>query len=316
MAGSADYRPRRKFRSTSIPQVMPSRDPLYKRVAALLRQAPADLLTVAEVGRTAPPVAATIPGPFVPPGAAVEDVFPGEQRRTAFGSHFVCRRTVESLIPTAPRTVRHLRDLQRASTQWAASLPEELQRLLSVPMEQVCFLDLETAGLSAAPAFLIGLLGVQGGTLTAEQFFARDYTEETSALTEAAQRLRETAVVVTFNGKSFDVPCLRDRMNYYGLPWNETFSHVDLLHHARRRWKDALPDCRLQTLETRICRRRRTDDIPGHQIPDRYHDYVDTRDAALVAPILHHNLLDLVTMVELLAALLRPTETPGRKPQP
>ena len=80
--------------------------------------------------------------------------------------------------------------------------------------------------------------------------------------------------------------------------------HCDLLHHSRRRWKDKLPDCKLQTLERHICRRHRTDDIPGREIPSAYHDFVRSGDAWLIRSVLHHNALDLVTLLQLSMLLL------------
>ena len=79
--------------------------------------------------------------------------------------------------------------------------------------------------------------------------------------------------------------------------------HCDLLHHARRRWKHELPDCKLQTLERHICRRRRLDDIPGREIPSAYHDFVRHGDAWLIRGVLHHNALDLITLLQLSLSL-------------
>ncbi|MFW6171353.1 MAG: ribonuclease H-like domain-containing protein, partial [Planctomycetota bacterium] len=91
--------------------------------------------------------------------------------------------------------------------------------------------------------------------------------------------------------------------------------HCDLLHHARRRWKDKLPDCKLQTLERYVCRRRRTADIPGREIPSAYHDFVRSGDAWLIRAVLHHNALDLVTLLQLSMLLLPATHSGPRKGQ-
>jgi uncharacterized protein YprB with RNaseH-like and TPR domain len=45
-------------------------------------------------------------------------------------------------------------------------------------------------------------------------------------------------------------------------------------------------------------------DIPGWQIGEAYHSFVRTGDARAIARIVHHNLLDLLTMGELLCHLL------------
>ncbi|MGM0491216.1 MAG: ribonuclease H-like domain-containing protein, partial [Planctomycetota bacterium] len=74
--------------------------------------------------------------------------------------------------------------------------------------------------------------------------------------------------------------------------------------------KCQLPDCKLQTLERHVCRRRRTGDIPGREIPSAYHDFVRSGDAWLIRGVLHHNALDLVTLLQL-SMLLVPASPSG-----
>jgi uncharacterized protein YprB with RNaseH-like and TPR domain len=65
-----------------------------------------------------------------------------------------------------------------------------------------------------------------------------------------------------------------------------------------------LPNFRLQTLERYICGRQRNGDIPGHEIPAAYHDYVRGGNLAAVEAILHHNALDLVTLLQMTLVFL------------
>ena len=46
-------------------------------------------------------------------------------------------------------------------------------------------------------------------------------------------------------------------------------------------------------------------DIPGSRIPEAYHHYVQTGDTTDVRSILHHNALDLVTLLQLSLVLTR-----------
>lgn len=179
-----------------------------------------------------------------------------------------------------------------------------LAPLSAATLEQVAFLDIETTGLHGRPVFLVGAMTCEAGELVVRQYFARDYSEERALLWQVHEALSAASVLVSFNGKAFDVPYLRDRMAYHRLPGDATHGQVDLLHPCRRRWRRRLPDCRLQTLERHLCRRVRTGDIPGYLIPQRYHEFVHSGDPKLVAPIFHHNRLDLVAMAELLVALL------------
>jgi len=96
-----------------------------------------------------------------------------------------------------------------------------------------------------------------------------------------------------------------------GPPDNRMPRHLDLLHEARRRWKGQLPNCRLQTLESYLCRRVRSGDIPGGDIPEAYHRFVRDGDARRLRAICRHNLLDMLTMVQLVCILLTSCEADG-----
>lgn len=166
------------------------------------------------------------------------------------------------------------------------------------------FLDIETCGLAGSVIFLVGLMSCRDGALVFEQLLARDYSEEPAMLAALAERLAEAAVLVTFNGKSFDVTMLRERGIFHNLDLGTIPPHLDLLHESRRVYRGKVPNCRLQTLEQCLCRRRRVGDIPGSAIPAAYHAFVSTGDARNLKAILHHNLLDLLTMGQLLCAIL------------
>ena len=172
--------------------------------------------------------------------------------------------------------------------------------------QRMLFLDIETCGLSAAPVFLVGLCMIGDRNLVLRQLFARDYSEERALLEELARLAREFDFLVTFNGKSFDVPFLRDRATHHRMGFSLELPHLDLLWMARRRWKHALPDCRLKTLEWHVLRRRRAGDVSGAEIPGLYHDFVKRGEPYRLLPVFHHNLLDVVAMVELIPPLFDP----------
>lgn len=170
----------------------------------------------------------------------------------------------------------------------------------NIAPEDVLFLDLETTGLSVTPVFLVGTMECQDQKFIFKQYFARDYSEEVSIVSAISERMRQVKLLITFNGKSFDVPFLRTRAAATGVRFVEPKAHLDLLHESRRLYKGKLPNCRLQTLERIICNRCREDDIPGSEIPQAYHDFVRTGDARKVGIILLHNLYDILTMADLM----------------
>jgi uncharacterized protein YprB with RNaseH-like and TPR domain len=237
----------------------------------------------------------------------------GEVVQTAAGEHLRIRLGIEPMWPGGARLAAermiHLR--QRAAIAQAAIEPTividpAFASLVAALPDRVLCLDLETCGFSGSAMFLVGLLRHIEGEPTVELLVARNYAEEQAILETLWQTAALHEVLVTFNGKSFDWPMVLDRSTRYRLAAGRStgqLQHVDLLHHARRRWRDRLPDCRLQTLEQLVCRRRRAADIPGHRIPAAYAEFVRTGFEREMDAILYHNALDLVTLFDLMLRL-------------
>jgi uncharacterized protein YprB with RNaseH-like and TPR domain len=179
---------------------------------------------------------------------------------------------------------------------------QEMASLVQAFPQNVLLVDLETCGLSGSSLFLIGLLRFVNGRLMVELLLARNYSEERAVLATFWQVAHPNSLLVTFNGKSFDWPMIADRSARHLLfrgSARPELPHVDLLHHARRRWRRQLPDCKLQTLERHICGRGRTGDIPGSQIPAAYQQFVRTGKEHEMNAILLHNAIDLVTLLDI-----------------
>ena len=170
----------------------------------------------------------------------------------------------------------------------------------------IVFVDIETTGLaSTCPLFMIGMLLPESAhELRLIQAFARDYDEEAAVLEEARIRLAGARAVVTYNGKSFDMPFILRRMAYHGWADELGVMVIDLRWPARRRWYGALPNCKLATIQSIVLDCPREGDIPGQLIPEVYVEYVRTGDPGLVLPIIDHNELDLLAMAGLLPHLV------------
>ena len=170
-------------------------------------------------------------------------------------------------------------------------------------LSQAAFLDTETTGLAGGTgtaAFLIGLGFVEDDRFRVRQYFMRDYHEEAALLRGLADDLARFRHVVTFNGRTFDLPLLeaRYRLNREGYPLAD-LAHLDLLPPARRLWKLRLVSCRLQALEVDLLDLRRRADVPGEEIPRIYFDYVRRRDGRALLRVLEHNRVDVVSLAAL-----------------
>jgi uncharacterized protein YprB with RNaseH-like and TPR domain len=162
---------------------------------------------------------------------------------------------------------------------------------------QLCFLDIETTGLSPNTyVFLCGLMYLDGCRFVTEQLFARDYSEERGMLLYLRDVVERYPMVVTYNGVGFDVPFLQTRMAVARIESMTPFEHVDLLEPAREHFKDVLADCRLETIERHLRGIARSGDIPSRDIPEAYHEFVRTGNARDMQRVLYHNLMDLLAM--------------------
>ncbi len=255
-------------------------------------------------------------GDEAPPRSLSEltDHFPeGAVCRNDRGEVFCCEVALSDIYSGARSLLpRYLRVFDRAR-QIAGD--EQRARFMGALAEaephSAAFIDTETAGLHGRPLFLVGLVRYRDGELVLTQYFARHYAEEAELLSRLAALMPELKLLVTFNGKAFDWPFVRDRMVYHRVECDPSFAHLDLLHPSRRRWRSELPNCKLQTLERYLSGHWRSGDIPSDQIPQRYHDFVREQDARVIAPIFHHNRLDLIAMMQLLIALVEGEEPAG-----
>ena len=174
--------------------------------------------------------------------------------------------------------------------------------------EDLLFCDIETTGLSSAePLFLIGTMRFIEGDARLQLYLARHPNEEKAILEAFGAHLR-AKTLVTFNGKSFDWPFIEGRANRNLVRLPKPTGHYDLIYSARRRYRGELPNCKLQTLEAGVCKRGRRGDIPSSRIPDQYYDFLDEAHtpnigAHLLAPVIFHCALDVLTMAELICCM-------------
>ena len=182
-----------------------------------------------------------------------------------------------------------------------------------VTFETMRFMDTETTGLSGGAGTTVFLVG--SGTLTMDGMVVRqlllgDFPAEPAYL-ESISRDLSSDIWVSYNGKAFDSRLLESRFLMNGMPPLAAYQ-LDLLYWARRLWKRRLDACTLGRIEDAILLRGREDDIPGIEIPDRYFQFVATRDASHLEEVFEHHRLDIVSLGHLFLRIERILEKPDR----
>jgi uncharacterized protein YprB with RNaseH-like and TPR domain len=168
------------------------------------------------------------------------------------------------------------------------------------------FLDLETMGLFAGqPLVVAGLARLKpDNAILVEQYVVRDFPDELALLAEVNRQVGEHPVMVTYNGKSFDLPFLTGRSAYYGIGLKPPGVHFDLLHFCRRAWRDGLEGCSLRSIEQSILGISRETDLPGELVPEFYNEYLRTGNAGFLKPIVDHNRQDVASLVNVFSSLV------------
>ena len=248
--------------------------------------------------RQNPPAAA--PAMAKPARWFIEQWSHGEVVRNEFGEHFQTERLF-------PRHKQH----GSADIGGLAELAEDLfdvigeNQIPAASPARWAFLDTETTGLSGGCgtyAFLIGVGRITSEGFRIRQFLMREFVEEGSLLAALDSHLADFDVLITYNGKTYDQPLLETRYRLAARrPPFARLHHVDLLHGARRLWKLRLESCRLMQLEREILGFEREGDLPGDLIPHVYLEYLRSREAHRLVPILHHNAIDILTLACLTA---------------
>lgn len=200
-----------------------------------------------------------------------------------------------------------------------------LRRLLEAPLEALApsapkpadllFLDTETTGLAGGTGtlpFLLGLARLDEGCLRVRQYLLTGFAGEPAVQERVRTWLETGRLVVSYNGKSFDLPLLvtRHRLQRKTCPL-EGKPHLDLLHPTRAAFATVWPDCRLQQAEARLMGLVRSDDLPGWLVPQVWTDFVRKGVLGDMPRVLEHNLLDVITLAALLAELAQVYAQPG-----
>jgi hypothetical protein len=180
--------------------------------------------------------------------------------------------------------------------------------------QPLIFFDLETTGLSGGAGTLAFLAGCgwfgEDGSFMIRQHVLTDFSDEPAMLRSVGRDLTAAGSLVSFNGKSFDSTVLETRHLFHRLDWwGPQLPHVDILHSARRFWRDHGAErplsCSLSALEEERLGNRRLHDVAGYEVPGCFFRFIRSGDARPLAAVLEHNRQDLLSLAALTARILQ-----------
>lgn len=183
----------------------------------------------------------------------------------------------------------------------------------SVDPTKILFIDTETTGIaggSGVVAMLIGFGWFEGGRFELEQLFLEDFHHEPALIEAAAARFEAAEAIVSYNGRTFDMPLLETRWRMARRKPRFPALHLDLLHAARRLWRLRLPSCGLGVIEREILGILRYSDVPGAEIPRLYFDYVRGFKPERFLPVLDHHAQDILSLGVLARAMAHAVNEP------
>jgi len=187
--------------------------------------------------------------------------------------------------------------------------PPAVSESLASLAAPAAYFDTETTGLSTGAGtviFLAGIARVAGGHVTVRQYLLPDYPHEPPLLRAVANDLADAQRLVTYNGRTFDLPMLTARLTFHGLfreQANLPATHDDLLPIARRLFRRPLGAARLADVESGVLGVTRTSDCAGSEVPARYFGYLRGGSPDILAQVLDHNFQDVVSLAMLEAEL-------------
>ncbi|MBP1995229.1 ribonuclease H-like domain-containing protein [Paenibacillus eucommiae] len=173
----------------------------------------------------------------------------------------------------------------------------------AVQLDELLFFDTETTGLGVGAGnvpFMVGIGYYCVGQFIIEQLFMRNPSEELAMLLYLQEKLERYTHIVSYNGRTFDWPILKNRyvLNRLALD-DSSLRHLDLLYPSRSLWRNSLPSCRLSMVEEERLGFTRHNDVPGSLAPTLYFQYLAEKNASVLSGLFVHNEHDIVSLAAL-----------------
>lgn len=169
--------------------------------------------------------------------------------------------------------------------------------------------DIETTGLnpSYCKVILSGLMLINGEECQVIQYFANQADDEAEIIEKTNALLANVDVIITYNGKHFDLPFMEKRAKKHGLTFNPNYNlDLYLVVNGHSCLKEVLPNLKQKSVEVFMgLADNRDDEISGGESVALYNRYMTTKNFQLERQILLHNHDDLIQLYRLLPVILK-----------
>jgi len=208
------------------------------------------------------------------------------------------------IIQKTCHTDKHL---HKTSFTSALSVLGKIKDSNQYTSEDLLFFDIETSGTSGSSGIIVFMFGCgyfEDGVFFVEQVFMPNPSRTLEMMKYLRDLFRKKRLLLSFNGKAFDLNIIKDKMAMMRLEEMPDFDHrqhFDLLFTGRRLFKKIISSCSLSSIEKNILEIQRTeDDIPGFLIPLAYSQFLHEHLTGDIKKIFYHNKMDIISLLDLI----------------
>lgn len=168
------------------------------------------------------------------------------------------------------------------------------------------FFDIETTGLSSELSALT-VIGCCSPDETVTQWFNEDGLSQKEILLSFFDFIKDYDTLISFNGKTFDLPFLDAKAKQFHLPNPlKSMKHIDL-YYLLKPYRNLFPTKRFRQKDLEdFISFRRLDRLSGKAVIKTYQNWIQSKNSALKDQILLHNKEDVLGLSALSSLLCYP----------